>query len=223
MFGNMTTVATGTPWATGWWLQLASVVLVTGGLLFAGKKGARAAGWKIAALGALLLPFAPVLSGHGWSDSPRAVSAAATYLHVVAAGGWMGGLACLLFAGIPALREHGGGSEGQAPGIAAMVAAFSRVAQFAVALLLATGALKVWIHIGAVSDLWTTAWGRSLLIKDLIVAGVLLLGLYHWRVVRPRIERGAGGEALKRSTIVELVLGTAAVVVTSFLVAQPLG
>lgn len=222
VFGNMFTVATGTPWATGWWLQLLSVVLVTGGLLFAGRKGARPAGWRIAALGALLLPLTPVLSGHGWSDSPRVLSAAATYLHVVAAGGWMGGLACLLLAGIPALRRHDSEAAPGAPGIAEMVGAFSRVAQVAVAVLLATGALKVWIHIGTVSELWTTPWGRTLLVKDLIVAGVLLLGLYHWRVVRPRLGHGAGGEELKRSAVAELLLGAAAVIVTAILVAQPL-
>lgn len=222
VFGNMFTVATGTPWATGWWLQLLSVVLVTGGLLFAGRKGARPAGWRIAALGALLLSLTPVLSGHGWSDSPRVLSAAATYLHVVAAGGWMGGLACLLLAGIPALRRHDSEAAPGAPGIAEMVGAFSRVAQVAVAVLLATGALKVWIHIGTVSELWTTPWGRTLLVKDLIVAGVLLLGLYHWRVVRPRLGHGAGGEDLKRSAVAELLLGAAAVIVTAILVAQPL-
>ncbi len=220
--GNLLTVVTGTPWAAGWWLQLVSVVVLGAGFLTGGKEGARPTGWKIVALGALLLPLTPVLSGHGWSDSPRALSAAATYLHVLAAGGWMGGLACLLFAGTPALREHAGEAAPGAPGIAEMVGAFSRVAQFAVAALLATGVLKAWIHIDTVSDLWTTPWGRSLLVKDLIVAGVLLLGLYHWRVVRPRLERGAGGEALKRSAVAELLLGTAAVIVTAILVAQPL-
>ena len=222
IFGNMFAVAAGTPWAAGWWLQFVSVVLVAGGLLFARKRGARPTGWKIVALGALLLPLTPVLSGHGWSDSPRGLSAAATYLHVMAAGGWMGGLVCLLFAGIPALRGQDSEAAPGAPGIAEMVGAFSRVAQVAVGVLLATGALKVWIHIGTLSELWTTPWGRSLLVKDLIVAGVLLLGLYHWRVVRPRLERGVGSEAFKRSAVAELLLGTAAVIVTAILVAQPL-
>ena len=221
--GNLLTVATGTPWAAGWWLHLAGVIPVAGGLLIRGRNGVRAGGWKIITLGALLLPAVPVLSGHGWADSPRAVSAAATYLHVAAAGGWMGGLACLLFAGLPALHRRGDAAMPNAPGAAGMVGAFSRVAQAAVALLLVTGALKVWTHIDAASDLWTTPWGRSLLVKDGIVAGILALGLYNWRVVRPRLARGSGGRLLTRSAALELLLGTAAVGATAFLVTRPLG
>lgn len=229
--GNLLTVATGTPWAVGWWLQLVAVLLALlgGGLVLRAGKGSRTgrgghpAGWMVIAAGALLLPAVPVLSGHGWSDDPRVLSAAATYLHVVAAGGWMGGLACLLMAGLPAFRKHGGESLPGAPGIAGMVGAFSRVAQAAVALLLVTGAIKVWVHIGSPSDLWTTAWGRTLLIKDLLVVGVLALGLYNWRVVRPALADSPHPGRLQRSAMVELVLGTAVVVVTSFLVTQPLG
>lgn len=223
--GNLLTVATGTPWAVGWWLQVGAVLLALlgGGLVLRAGKGGHPAGWKVIAAGALLLPVVPVLSGHGWSDDPRVLSVAATYLHVVAAGGWMGGLACLLMAGLPALRKHGSESPPGAPGIAGMVGAFSRVAQAAVALLLVTGAIKVWVHIGSPSDLWTTAWGRTLLIKDLLVVGVLALGLYNWRVVRPALADSPHPGRLQRSAMVELVLGTAVVVVTSFLVTQPLG
>lgn len=221
--GNLLTVATGTPWAAGWWLLVAGCAVVAGGLLISGRERLRPFGWKVIAVGALLLPAAPLLSGHGWSDSPRVVAAAATYLHVAAAGGWMGGLACLLLAGLPALRRHGHGAGTDAPGVAGMVSAFSRVAQVAVAVLLVTGALKVWVHIDAASQLWTTPWGRSLLVKDVIVACVLALGFYNWRFVRPRLGRGSHGKALTRSATVELVLGAAAVAATSFLVSQPLG
>lgn len=220
--GNLFAVVAGTPWAAGWWLQLAGALLATGGLLVAAKGGARPAGWRIAALGALLLPAVPVLSGHGRSDSPRALSAVATYLHVVAAGGWVGGLLCLLCAALPALRGNGGRKAPHPPGPAAMVGAFSRVAQVAVALLLVTGGIKVWIHIGSPSDLWTTEWGRSLLAKDAIVAGVLALGFYNWRFASPALADSARPGRLRGSALIELALGAAAVAATSHLVAQPL-
>ena len=218
--GNLFTVATGTTWGAGWWLQLGLVVLLAGGIGLARADAARSVGWAVTTVGVLILPVVPVLSGHGWADSPRVLSAAATYLHVVAAGGWVGGLMCLLFAGLPALRQRGGGAD--TPGLAGMVGAFSRVAQIAVALLLVTGAIKVWIHIGAVSDLWTTAWGRSLLVKDVVVAGVLALGLYNWRVVRPALAATPRAGILMKPAVIELILGAAAVAVTSYLVAQPL-
>ena len=220
--GNLFTVATGTAWGAGWWLQLGLVVLLAGGIGLARADAGRSVGWAVTTVSVLLLPVVPVLSGHGWADSPRVFSAAATYLHVVAAGGWVGGLMCLLSAGIPALRQHGGGDAADTPGLAGMVGAFSRVARIAVALLLVTGAIKVWIHIGAVSDLWTTAWGRSLLVKDAVVAGVLALGLYNWRVVRPALAATPRAGILMKPAVIELILGAAAVAVTSFLVAQPL-
>lgn len=220
--GNLLTVATGTPWAVSWWLLVVGVLLAGSGLFVRSRNGVRPFGWMVMAAGALMLALVPVLSGHGWSDSPRALSAAATWLHVVAAGGWMGGLACILLAGLPALRRHGAEAPADAPGIAGMVGAFSRVAQVAVALLLVTGALKVWIHIGAVSDLWTTRWGRTLLIKDLLVAGVLALGFYNWRVVRPALAGDPHPRRLQRPAAVELLIGVAVVGVTAFLVAQPL-
>ena len=220
--GTLFSALSGTPWAAGWCLQLLSVLLVTGGLVAAGRDKASATGWRIVALGALLAPLAPLLSGHGWSDSPRALSALATYLHVVAAGVWLGGLLCLVFAGLPALGERRSADAATEPGLADMVGGFSRVAQVAVALLLATGAVKVWIHVGTPADLWTTAWGRSLLVKNLVVAAVLALGFYNWRFVRPALARSPRLGLIRRPAIIELLLGATAVAVTSYLVTQPL-
>ena len=220
--GNLFAIATGTAWGVGWWLQFGVVLLTAWGLRMARPGGPRASGWPVIAVGVLLLPVVPVLSGHGWADSPRAISAAATYLHVVAAGGWVGGLSCLFFAGLPALRKHGSAEAVTRPGLASMVGAFSRVAQIAVVLLLVTGAVKVWIHIGSISDLWTTAWGRSLLVKDLVVAGVLALGFYNWRFVRPALDESPRFGLIRGPAMLELLLGAAVVGVTSYLVAQPL-
>ena len=220
--GNLFAVATGTAWGVGWWLQLGVVLLTAWGLRMARPGGPRASGWPVIAVGVLLLPVVPVLSGHGWADDPRAISAAATYLHVVAAGSWVGGLSCLLLAGLPALRKHGSAEAVTRPGLASMVGAFSRVAQIAVVLLLVTGSVKVWIHIGSLSDLWTTAWGRSLLVKDLVVAGVLALGFYNWRFVRPALDQSPRFGLIRGPAMLELLLGAAAVAVTSYLVAQPL-
>ena len=218
---NLRTLLTGTAWALGWWLQLALVLLIGGAIRFRRPPAGRKRAWTAIAFGALLLPVASVLSGHGWTDAPRPLVAVATYLHVLAAGGWMGGLLCLVWAGLPALRARGGEEPG-APGLAGMVGAFSRMAQVAVALLLVTGAIKAGIHIGALSELRTTAWGRSLLLKNGIVAGALALGFYNWRFVHPALADTPLPGLVRGPATVELLLGAAAVAVTSYLVAQPL-
>ena len=219
---NLFGVATRTAWGTGWWLQGGLCLLVAAGIALSRPSGLRAAGWGVVALGVLLLPIVPVVSGHAWAATPRSLAAGATYLHVVAAGSWVGGLFCLVFAGLPALREHEDANGPEQPGLAGMVNAFSRLALVAVGLLAITGVTKAWVHIEAFSQLWTTAWGRSLLVKGLVVAGVMALGLYNWRVVRPALEDSPRPGLLKVPALVELLLGAAAVVATSFLVAQPL-
>ena len=219
---NLFGVATGTAWGAGWWLQAGLGLLIAAGIALSRPSGLRTAGWGVIALGVLLLPVVAIVSGHAWAASPRTIAAGATYLHVVAAGSWVGGLFCLVFAGLPALRTHGDAEAREQPGLAGMVNAFSRVALVAVGLLALTGIIKVWVHIGAFSELWTTAWGRSLLVKVLIVAGVMALGFYNWRVVRPALADSPRPGLLRIPALVELLLGAAAVIATSFLVAQPL-
>ena len=221
--GNLGAVTPGTAWSTGWWLQGGAGAVVLFGIGLARPGGSRVAGgWRFAALGALALPIVPLVSGHAWADSPLALSSLATYLHVVAASAWVGGLCCLVCAGLPALRNPGQPADGAPSPLPALVGAFSRLALAAVGLLVVSGAVKAWLHIGEPSDIWNTAWGRSLLVKDAVVLGVMALGFYNWRVVRPALASDPGPDRLRRSATLELLLGAAAVIATSFLVVQPL-
>ena len=219
---NLATVTGGTPWSAGWWLHAAAGVLAAVGVALCRSGNRGGAGWHVVLAAALLVPLAPILSGHAWADAPRGLSAGATYLHVVAAGAWVGGLFCLLSAGLPALRAASADSGSAWSGLPTLVGAFSRLALVAVGTLVVSGGVKAWLHMGAPSDLWTTPWGRSLLIKDFIVACVMAIGFYNWRVVRPALSVDADPTRLRRSAATELVFGAAAVVATSWLVVQPL-
>ncbi|MCY3676452.1 MAG: hypothetical protein F4Z31_13020 [Gemmatimonadetes bacterium] len=219
---NLATAAGGTPWSAGWWVHGAAGVLAAVGVALCRSGNRGGAGWHVVLAAALLVPIAPILSGHAWADAPRGLSAVATYLHVVAAGAWVGGLFCLVSAGLPALRAAAADNGGAWPGLPTLVGAFSRLALVAVGTLVVSGGVKAWLHMGAPSDLWTTPWGRSLLIKDFIVACVMAIGFYNWRVVRPALSVDADPTRLRRSAATELVFGAAAVVATSWLVVQPL-
>lgn len=219
---NLATVTAGTPWSAGWWLHAAAGIVAAAGLALCRPGNRRRVGWHVILAAALLVPLAPILAGHAWADAPRGLSVVATYLHVLAAGAWVGGLFCLLSAGLPAFRRAAADNRSAWSGVPTLVGAFSRLALVAVGTLVVSGGVKAWLHMGAPSDLWTTPWGRSLLIKDFVVACVMAIGFYNWRVVRPALSADADPARLRRSARAELALGAAAVAVTSFLVVQPL-
>ena len=106
--------------------------------------------------------------------------------------------------------------------MAAMVAAFSRIAVGAVALLAASGTVNAWMHLDAFSQLWTTPWGQTLLVKLAVVAGVMAMGFYNWRVVRPALAQSPRPSLLALPAVLELALAAAALAVTSWLAVQPL-
>lgn len=215
-------VAGAGPWGKGWLLGAACALLIGAGVLLARPRGERAPGWAVMVLGALFLPLAPVLSGHAWSRSPQALAASADFIHVVAAGTWVGGLLCLLFAGLPALRAHGVKEGSGQPGLPGMVAAFSRLALVSVGLLVLSGSANTWLHLETFSQLWTTPWGRALLVKLAVVAAVLGLGFYNWRFVRPALSETPRPGLLRAPATVELALGIFALVATAYLVVLPL-
>lgn len=212
---------TGTPWGAGWMLHAGLGVLAGAAVALARKQGPRGGGWGVAGISALCLPLVPVLSGHAWSAEPRSLAAPALYLHVTAAGIWIGGLFCVLFAGVPAVKRHA--EDAEEGGLAPMVAAFSRVAVVAVVLLAASGGANAWVRLEALAELWTTVWGRALLVKLAVVAGVMAMGFYNWRVVRPALAESPRPGLLTLPAFVELALAAAALAATSWLVVQPLG
>jgi len=217
---DLRSILTATPWGAGWMLHAGLGVLAGAAVALARKQGPRGAGWGVAGISALCLPLVPILSGHAWSAEPRSLAAPALYLHVTAASIWVGGLFCVLFAGVPAVKRHA--EDAEEGGLAPMVAAFSRVAVVAVVLLAASGGANAWIRLEALSQLWTTAWGRALSIKLAVVAAVMAMGFYNWRVVRPALAESPRPGLLTLPAFVELALAAAALAATSWLVAQPL-
>ncbi|HEX5831022.1 MAG TPA: CopD family protein [Gemmatimonadaceae bacterium] len=205
----------GTTWGQAWLLQVTGVVVVLLALLLV----ARRSGWHMAAIGIVAAALGSALSGHAAAAgrvAPLAVGADA--LHALGAGGWLGTLLVLLVAGIPAARaEH---DEGKA--LAALVRAFSPVALGCAAVVGASGLIAATLHLGGISELWTSAYGRTLLVKLLCLGVVLAAGALNWRRVRPALGQGPHAAArLRRSATVELVAGAAVLAVTAVLVALP--
>lgn len=205
-------------WGRIWIVQFVLAIVVAAGLSAVVKR--RSGAWPVVAGGILLLAITPALSGHAVATPLRTgLAIIADALHVLGAGGWMGSLLLVLLAGLPvALRRHG--TEGPAA-VRRLIEAFSPTALAFAALIGITGVYAAWIHIGLSAALWESSYGRVLLLKLGILAIALAIGVYNWRVVRPRLGTDGATRKLRTSVIAELSVGALVLLLTAVLVATP--
>jgi copper transport protein len=169
------------------------------------------------------LAFLPALGGHAGVQSPVAILLGANVVHVVSMSAWLGGIAMLVLALRSATARLEPGDRTRL--LAAVVARFSALAGVAIALLLATGVIQGVVEVRTVAHLFDTAFGRAVLAKAVLFAGIVALGWFNRRRLLPALGRaaraGAGsgraGVLLRRTLRVELVLGIAALAVTGAL------
>lgn len=207
-----------TVWGLGWIIEAAAAVVALVLFIAATRRNATAA-WSLAALAVLVLAFTPALSGHA-AASPHAkpLAIAIDGLHVLGAGGWLGTLLVVMTVGIPVALGLGA-QRGRA--IADIVNAFSPLALTFAGLTAATGIINAWLRLGTLPALWESSYGRTLIVKLVVLSLVVATGAYNWRRVRPSLGDEAGTLRIRRSASVELVIGLVVVIVTAVLVATP--
>ncbi|MEZ5079524.1 MAG: CopD family protein [Thermoleophilia bacterium] len=179
--------------------------------------------WPALAMAALLATVLYGVSSQGHASQapiPR-LQVFADLLHVGAAAVWIAGLAVLavVLVALPRVAERSG------PDIAtAVLVAFSRVALVSVGVILATGTIRTVGQVSDPSQLWSMAYGVTLLIKLGLLATIMLIAMYNRRVTNALVLRPAPPRAtltrLRRTATAELGLAMAAVLVASVLVAQ---
>jgi copper transport protein len=150
-------------------LAQAAAVAVCGVAAFFAAR--RPAGRSLVVLGAAAAAalFVHAQAGHAETQSSvRLLNVADQWLHMLAAGVWVGGLVWLLLG----LR----GLDG--PARAAAVRRFSQVAFAAVAVIGVTGVLRAVPEVGSLGALVSTSFGVTLLIKSSLFA--VLMGI-AWR------------------------------------------
>ena len=215
---RLTSLLGHTMWGRGWLLQLVGIAAAGAGLALAAR--ARRAGWLLAAAGAVVAAVSLALSGHAASvrdGAPLAIGAHA--LHVLAAGGWLGTLLAVVIVGIRASLRAEPAERG--PAVAALVDAFSPVALACAAVVVATGIVSSWMHLPTLDALWTTTYGRTLLVKLALLSLVLGTGAYNWLRVRPTLGDERSAHRLLRSSTVELVVAACVLAATAVLTATP--
>lgn len=180
----------------------AAVVL----LAFASARRERERGWRLAALGIVVLALTPGLLGHPVAAPQATIALTAATFHVLASGTWIGGLFHLW-------RATAVSSEAT---LLRMLDAFHGLAMGAVALLLVSGGYQTLTALHGVSNLTGTTWGRILVVKLLLVTAVLVLGHRHWRSAATQIRSGER-LAVRASLGVELALATLVIALTGLL------
>jgi putative copper export protein/methionine-rich copper-binding protein CopC len=215
--GRIAALLTGTTWGVGWLVQLSALAVAFTGLLLHRRRPAP--GWGLALLGAVALGFTPALSGHAASvPDATVVAVLADGLHVLGAGGWLGSLFATVAVGLPvALRLP----DRRGEAVAALINAFSPTALAFAAVVVATGVFSAWLHVGSFGTLWSSEYGRTLLLKLGVLTVVFGTGAYNWLRVKPRLGHVKAAHHLRRSAVVELTAGVIVLIVTAILVATP--
>jgi copper transport protein len=163
-------------------------------------RGRARALWAYATGAAALVALTTSLGSHAAAGAPAAAPLApllpvvADWVHLVAAGLWVGGLAQLVLA-LPAGVAAAGPARRTAL-VAALVAAFSSLAVACVAALLLTGLYQSLLHVASWGALFGTTYGRALAVKLALAAPLLFLGGFNLLVARPGLARAAAVERL---------------------------
>jgi copper transport protein len=151
---------------------------------------------------ALVLMPAPTLAGHALDRGRPFYEPLVDFLHLAAASLWLGGLVAL---GI-ALAQ--GGVERNV-----VVRRFSKVALVSVALLSVTGVIRALAELRTVGQVWSTGYGRVLIVKTVLLAVLVVVGWFNRYRLIPRFSF----DALRRNVAVELTLFAALVAAVALL------
>ena len=210
------TLLLSTNWGRGWLVQLVAALAALAGLWLA-RSGNRI-GWALAGIAGATLAFTPAMSSHA-AASNRALAGIADGFHVLGASGWLGSLAVVLLAGIPAAMTLAEGRRGTA--VADLINAFSPTALAFAGMVAASGLFAAWVHLGGIAPLWQSTYGRILLAKLAVLSVVALTGAYNWLRVRPALGTDDGAVRIRRSASVEVGAGVLVLILTAILVATP--
>lgn len=123
-------------------------------------------------------------------------------VHMAAAGAWAGAIAGTLVLSSPATR----------PLRPALLEAFAPVAMLSVVVVVVSGSIAAWHYVGEWSNLVTTRYGITLLIKVSAVVDMLVLGGLNWKRLR-----SDGARSVPPTVWAELVVAVGVVLITGVL------
>ena len=168
-------------------------------------------------VGIAMVAISFMFDGHTASEGPRALHAVANLTHVTTAAIWAGGVAMLALT-IQRRRRR------EMPTQALQLAMrFSVIATIALVAAGVAGVALSAIILDSISEIWSTPWGRLLVLKVALVSAAAAGGAYNHRIVVPTLDRNPAHQPtidrLRTVVTLEAVALIAVAVVTAFLIA----
>src|SRR6266536_4441624 len=134
--------------------------------------------------GAAAAMLVHVAAGHAaGSGSLGPLNLLAQWVHLLAVGVWVGGFLWLVLG----IRATAAGEESEK---VVAVQRFSRMATVAVGLVLVTGLARALVEVGSWHGLLDTNFGRTLLVKGGLVAGLVAIGAANRFRIVPALRAG---------------------------------
>jgi putative copper export protein len=142
-------------------------------------------------------------------------------MHELGAAMWIGTLFVLMVAGIRVVLSSRLPADRRGEVVADLVRSFSPLALGSVAVLAFFGVNTAWQHLHTLDALWTTPYGKTLIVKLCVVLGVVALGAWNWRRQKPKLGDERAANSLAKSALAELALASVVLLITAVLVSLP--
>ncbi len=167
------------------WIARFALTLALAGLL--PRARARLVRWLAFGVSLLLL-LTISLGSHAAAEPRPALPVFADWLHLVAASVWVGGLTHFV-AGMWAARKLDASIRTRLT--AHLIPRFSALAILSVGALTLSGLYSAILRVGALEALFNTLYGRTLIVKLVIVSPMLLFGAINLLAITPRMKRAS--------------------------------
>ncbi len=144
--------------------------------------------WLNLILGMALL-IALTLSGHASAASSDILAYAVMvdWLHLLAASLWIGGMMYISTIYLPTLKGHT--LLQRVRSLLSTLPRYSPLAITGVIIMSISGPFNATVHMTSFDQLITTAYGRALVVKVLLVGGMLITSAIHVGLLRPRLSK----------------------------------
>lgn len=142
----------------------------------------------------------PVLTGHAGTSSDHTIAVSALMVHVISLSLWCGGLAALVLLGTSDRRSY-----------PVAVPRFSALALWCAVGVAISGALSAWIRLATPADLFSTSYGRIIIVKVILMLVLSLFGVWYRRRIIPTLAEDSTRFTFLRAAAFDVVIMAATV------------